>query len=172
MSYNQEDRQSVPVVLPSERADVMDKIQPSKVVEEIRMRLLGRAEVDGIWVTQPFMKQRAISEVGAWEIALLMLPASSQNTAMTKLNPNQIRARLLNIAKTAQCMCLRNWKEYNIRGIDQLRFVHEIVFTNTLASLNQPEGEGMRRFVGNISSGDIGYTQEEDKGMGMKLFRT
>ena len=115
------------------------------------------------------MKNRALSQVGAWEIALLMLPASSQNTAMTKLDKGQIRARLLNIAKTAQCMCLRNWKEYNIKGIDQLKFVHEIVFTNTLASLNQPEGAGMRNFVGSVSSGDIGYQQEEQGGM--NLFR-
>jgi len=164
MSYNDE-RQAVPIVMPSERADVIDKIQPGKVVEEIRMRLLGKTEINGMWVAQPFMKNRALSEVGAWEIALLMLPASSQNTAMTKLNSNQIRSRLLNLAKTAQCMCLRNWKEYNIKGIDQLKFVHEIVFTNTLASLNQPEGEGMRRFVGNISSGDIGYSQDEQGGL-------
>jgi len=111
-----------------------------------------------------------LSEIGAWEISLLMLPASSQNTAMTKLNPEQIKSRLLNLTKTAQKMCLRNWKEYNIQGIDQLNFVHEIVFTNTLASLNQPEGEGMRRFVGNISSGDIGY-QPEPEMPGMSMFR-
>lgn len=164
MSYNEE-RQAVPVVLPSERADVLDKLRPDLVVEQIRMRLLGKAEINGTWVAQPFLKHRAISEVGAWEISLLMLPASSQNTAMTKLNPGQIRARLLNIAKTAQCMCLRNWKEYNIKGIDQLKFVHEIVFTNTLASLNQPEGEGMRRFVGNISNGEIGYADQEQGGI-------
>jgi hypothetical protein len=166
----EEERQAVPVMLPSERADVLDKIKPDLVVEAIRMRLLGKIEVNGVWVTQHFMKERALSEVGAWEIALLMLPASSQNTAMTKLNPSQIRNRLLNLSKTAQCMCLRNWKEYNIRGIDQLKFVHEIVFTNSLASLNQPEGEGMRRFVGNISSGDIGYSEQDQMG-GMNVFR-
>jgi len=159
--------QPIPMMMGSERADVLDKLRPDKIVEEIRMRLLGRVEVDGQWIVQPFMEQRALSEVGAWEISLLMLSASSQNTAMTKLNANQIRARLLNISKTAQCMCLRNWKEYNIKGIDQLKFVHEIVFTNTIASLNQPEGEGMRKFVGNISSGDVGYSEPEQGGMNM-----
>ena len=167
MAYNES--QAVPIALPSERADVLDKIRPDSVVEHIRQRLLGKIEINGEWVVQPFMKQRAISEVGAWEISLLMLPASSQNTAMTKLNAAQIRARLLNLTKTAQCMCLRNWKEYNIKGIDQLKFVHEIIFTNSLASLNQPEGEGMRKFVGNISSGDIGYSEPEQGGL--SLFR-
>lgn len=169
MGYDQ-NNQAPPVVLPSERADVIDKIQPGKVVEEIRNRLLGKSEINGEWVQQSFMMKRAISEVGAWEIASLMSPASSQNTAMTKLNANQIRSRLLNISKTAQRMCLRNWKEYNIKGVDQLHFVHEIIFTNTLASLNQPEGEGMRKFVGGIASGDIGYANTDDQGGGT-LFR-
>jgi len=165
--YNQQ-QQGMPMMMsPDSRADVMDKIQPDRVVEQIRMRLLGKIEFNGEWISQPFMKNRALSEVGAWEISLLMLPASSQNTAMTKLDSGQIRSRLLNLAKTAQCMCLRNWKEYNIRGIDQLKFVHEIVFTNTLASLNQPLGEGMRKFVGNIASGDVGYAEQEQGGFNM-----
>lgn len=161
---------STPIMMPSERADVIDKIRPEKTVEEIRMRLLGKMKVDGEWVAHSAMSKRALSEIGAWEISLLMLPASSQNTAMTKLDDTQIRARLLNLSKTAQKMCLRNWKEYNIKGIDQLHFVHEIVFTNTLASLNQPEGAGMRNFIGNISTGDIGGTSEPML-PGMEMFR-
>lgn len=162
--------QSVPVVMPTERADLLDKLQPSKIVEEIRHRLLGEDFVNGKWVKQPYMKMRAISEVGAWEISLLMLPASSQNVSMTKFNSTQIVHRLINIARTAQKMCLRNWKEYNIRGVDQLWFVHEIVFTNTLASLNQPEGEGMRKLFGLIGSAD--FTQPEpEQQQGIPMFR-
>ena len=98
-----------------------------------------------------------------------MLPASSQNVAMTKLNPDQIKRRLNNLTKTSQKMCLRNWKEYNIKGTDQLWFVHEIVFTNSLASLNQPEGEGMRKLFGAIGSAD--FTQPEIEQSGMSVFR-
>jgi hypothetical protein len=162
-----------PLAMPSEKADVIDKIQPGKVVEEIRQRLLGKEEINGRWVVNPFMEARALTEIGAWEICSLMLPASSQNTAMTKLNPVQIRSRLLNLTRTAQFMCLRNWKEYGIKGTDQLWFVHEIVFTNTLAALNQPEGEGMRRFIGNVGQGDIGYVPEQETKSGgiMGVFR-
>ena len=166
MSYNQgEGGGGVPIVLPSERADVLDKIQPSKAVDEIQMRCLGMKKVRGAWVKQPFMNKRALSEVGAWELSTLMFSASSQNTAMTKLNPNQIKARLCNLSKKGLLMCLRNWKEYNIDGVDKFHFVNEIIFTNTLASLNQPEGEGMRKFVGNISSGDVGYAEPEQGGI-------
>lgn len=157
---------SPPITMPSERADVIDKIQPGKVVEEIRQRLMGKEKLQGKWIQNPFMKDRALTEQGAWELCSLMMPASSQNTAMTKFNSSQIRNRVLGIAKTAQYMCLKNWKEYGIKGIDQLWFVHEIIFTNTLAALNQPEGEGMRKFIGNIGSGEIGYVpQEEPKGI-------
>jgi len=168
--YDQEQQgNQVPIVMNNERADLLDKLQPGKVVEEIRRRLLGQEMINGKWITHPYMKMRAISEVGAWEISLLMLPASSQNVAMTKLNPTQIQHRLINIAKTAQKMCLRNWKEYNIKGIDQLWFVHEIVFTNTLASLNQPEGEGIRKLLGIMGSAD--FTPQEAEQPGMSVFR-
>lgn len=165
----EEQRNAVPIVMPNERADLLDKLQPSKVVEEIRRKLLGQELVNGRWITHEYMKMRAISEVGAWEISLLMLPASSQNVAMTKLNATQIKLRLMNLARTAQKMCLRNWKEYNIKGIDQLWFVHEIVFTNTLASLNQPEGEGIRKLLGTMGSAD--FTQQEPEPPGLQVFR-
>ena len=167
--YEQPQQQAVPIVMANERADLFDKLQPSKVVEEIRRRLLGQEFINGRWITHPYMKMRAISDVGAWEISLLMLPASSQNVSITKLNANQIKNRLINITKTAQKMCLRNWKEYNIRGIDQLWFVHEIVFTNTLASLNQPEGEGIRRLLGTMGSAD--FTTQEPEQPGLQVFR-
>ena len=168
MEYQQQ-QQGTPIVMTSEKSDLLDKLQPSRVVEEIRRRLLGQEQVSGKWITHPYMKMRAISEVGAWEISLLMLPASSQNVAITKLNANQIKSRLLNLSRTAQKMCLRNWKEYNIKGVDQLWFVHEIVFTNTLASLNQPEGEGIRKLLGTMGSAD--FTMPEQEQPGLQVFR-
>ena len=156
------------VIVPSERADLLDKLQPSNVVEEIRHRLLGEEFINGNWRTNDYMKGRRLSDVGAWEIASLMLPASSQNVAMSKLNSTQIKLRLLAIAKTAQKMCLRNWKEYNIKGVDQLWFVHEIIFTNTMATLNQPEGEGIRKLLGTMGSAD--FSQPEQP-MGLGVFR-
>jgi len=166
--YEQE-HNSVPLVIQNERADLLDKLQPARVVEDIRRKLLGQELQNGKWVTLEYMRERAISEVGAWEISLLMLPASSQNVAMTKLDSTQIKNRLINIARTAQKMCLRNWKEYNITGVDKLWFVHEIVFTNTLASLNQPEGEGIRKLLGIMGSAD--FTQPEPENPGMSVFR-
>jgi len=94
-----------------------------------------------------------------------MTPVSSQNVSLSKLKDNEIRARALSIAKTSQFMCLDNWKEYGINRTSQFHFVHELVFSNTFITLKQPEGAGLRNFVGDIGSGDIGYPKaEEQKG--------
>lgn len=167
-----DDRQMAPpIVMPSEKADLLDKIKPTLIVDVIFRRLMGEVEVDGVWVKDMELSSRALTKKGAWDIATLMIPVSSQNVSLSKLKDNEIRARALSIAKTAQEMCLRNWREYGIKGSDQLRFIHEIVFSNTFITLKQPEGEGIRNMIKNISTGDIGYTQQEQQPIGWNTFR-
>lgn len=159
----------IPVNLPSEKADLLDKIQPGLIIDIIYHRLMGEQYENGIWVKVKELQDRALSQKGAWDIASLMTPVSSQNVSLSKLKDNEIRSRALSIAKTAQIMCLRNWKEYGIKGSDQLRFVHEIVFSNTFITLKQPEGEGIRKLLGNAITADFSPQQEEQ--LGINLFR-
>lgn len=109
MQYK-ETEQGIPIVIPSEKADLFDKIKPEEHVESMRHKLLGESKINGKWVRNSFMAKRRLSEVGAWEISSLMLAASSQNVDISKLNSSQIKNRLLNLASTAQKMCLRNWR--------------------------------------------------------------
>lgn len=164
-----------PLALPSEKADLLDKIRPSRVVDDVFHRLLGEEDRNGVWVGNPLLKKNALSIVGAWDIATLMLPVSSQNVSLSKLKDNEIRARALNLSRVAQQMCLRNWREYNIRGTDQLRFVHQIVFSNTFITLKQPQDEGIRRLIAGIGSGEIGtpmsMEEEQQKGLFGGIFR-
>jgi hypothetical protein len=170
--YMEEERgYAPPMVLPSEKADLLDKIQPTLIIDIIFHRLMGEILVNGEWFKDEELSSRALTKKGAWDVATLMIPVSSQNVSLSKLKDNEIRARALSIAKTMQEMCLRNWKEYGIKGADQLRFVHEIVFSNTFITLKQPEGEGIRNMIKNISSGDIGYAQQQEEVPGMNLFR-
>lgn len=161
---------SLPISMPSERADLLDKIQPSKIVEQVFHRLLGERDLNGSWFRDEELKSRALTKKGAWDIATLMLTVSSQNVSLSKLKDNEIRARSLNIAKTAQIMCLRNWKEYGIKGTDQLRFVHEIVFSNTFITLKQPQEEGIRKLIQNIGSADFSQPEQQDNGNGIGNF--
>jgi len=141
-----------PAISRGEKADLLDKIRPDAIVEFIRHRLMGESFEENKWIVKPNLKNRALTEVGAWDIANLMLGASSQNVSLSKLNNEEIRQRTNSIAKTAQYMCLKNWKEYGILGVDQLKFVNEIVFTNTFITLKQPENGGIRKLIGSITT--------------------
>lgn len=132
---------------PSDKADLLEKIKPSMIVEEIRHKLMGEEWVNGAWMKVKALQNRALTMQGAADISNLMLAVSSQNVSISKLRDEDIRARTMSIIKTAQRMCLRNWKEYGIKGVDQLWFVHEIVMSNTFITLKQPEGEGIRKML-------------------------
>lgn len=148
----------------SDKADILDKIRPDKIVEEIRHKLMGEQLINGKWVKIDALRERAISDIGAWDIANLMLSVSSQNVALSKLTDREIRGRALAIARTTQKMCLKNWNEYGIKGIDQLEFIHQIVFSNTFITLKQPEGGGIRALIqGTTSEQRQIVTQENPK---------
>jgi|TARA_R100000789_G_scaffold81326_1_gene76592 hypothetical protein len=131
----------------SDKADILDKIRPDKIVEIIRHKLMGEQLENNKWEKLPALKKRAISDVGAWDIANLMLGVSSQNVSLSKLTDTEIRGRALGIARATQKLCLKNWKEYEIKGTDQLEFIHQIVFSNTFITLKQPEGGGIRDLI-------------------------
>lgn len=147
---------SYPPVINSggDKADLLDKIRPDVIVETLRHKLMGEHQINGKWEKIDALKNRAVSETCAWDMANLMLPASSQNVALSKLTNEEIRERTLSIVKTAQNMLLKNWREYGIKGTDQLEFVHQIVMSNTFISLKQPEGGGIRDLL-------KGTTQEQ-----------
>ena len=155
----------------TDKADLLEKIRPDLIVEVIRNRLLGKEFIEGVWVVQPFLQDRALTEKGAWDIANLMLGVSSQNVAISKLSNDEIRERALSISKTAQYMCLKNWEEYGIKGADQLYFIHELVFSNTFITLKQPEGEGIRKMLmGTIQESSMKSENNERRGGGFSLF--
>ena len=161
-----------PMGLPqTDKADLLEKIRPDLIVEVIRNRLLGKELINGEWITQPFLQERALTERGAWDLANLMLGVSSQNVSISKLKDDEIRERALSIAKTAQYMCLRNWKEYGIKGSDQLYFIHELIFSNTFITLKQPEGEGIRKMLMGTITEQSMRQEDGTKKRGIDLFR-
>lgn len=145
----------------SDKADILDKINPDRIVETIRHKLMGEDFIGSKWVKIAHLQQRALTDVGAWDIANLMLPVSSPNVSISKLTDAEIKARSLSIAKTAQHMCLKNWKEYGIKGTDQLEFVHQIVFSNTFITLKQPQDGGIRDLIKGIAQESTVTTRTE-----------
>jgi|TARA_Y100000310_G_scaffold195295_1_gene195286 hypothetical protein len=157
----------------SDRADLIEKIKPEAVVEVIRMRLLGREFIAGEWVEVEALKHRRLTEIGAWEIANLMLGVSSISISISKLNDREIKERTFRIAKSAQRMLLSNWKEYGIINTAQLYYVHEIIFSNTLAVLKQADGASIQELLKGTIRGSIGddsaYRESTTKRIGRML---
>ena len=154
-----------PMSVRGDKGDILDKIKPDIIVETIRRKLMGQEFINGQWVTNEKLKGRATSESGAWDIANLMLGASSQNVALSKLTNEEVRARALSIAKTAQHLCLKNWKEYGINGVDQLEYIHQIIFTNTFITLKQPQDGGIRDLIkGTTTENRVVSSQDEKRG--------
>lgn len=130
---------AVPQFSPQMKAELIDKIKPEAMVEIIRNRLLGKEWDGSKWVEVEALKTHKLTERGAWEIANLMLGVSSINISISKLNDREIKERAYRIAKSAQYLLISNWKEYGIKNTSQFYYVHEIVFSNTLAVLKQAD---------------------------------
>ena len=157
-----------PIVQRSDKADLLDKINPDAIVEVLRHKMMGEEFINGGWVKIPELQGRALSRTGAWDISNLMLAASSQNVSLSKLNDHEIRERCLSIAKTAQLMCLRNWRDYGIKGTDQLNFVNDILMSNTLITLKQPENGGIRELLkGTTQEHRMHSTIDEKRGFSL-----
>jgi hypothetical protein len=140
---------SVPQAARSDRADLLDKIKPEQLVETIRQRLLGKEYINGEWREVAALKDRKLTEIGAWEISNLMLGVSSINISISSFNDQEIKKRLLGIAKTTQKTLVANYKEFGIKTTSQLWFIHEIVFSNTLGVLKQADNASIQDLLKN-----------------------
>jgi hypothetical protein len=157
----------------SDRGDLIEKIKPELMVEIIRQRFLGKEFINGKWVSVDSLKDRKLSEIGAWELANLMLGVSSINISISKMDDREIKERAYRIAKTAQRMLLSNWKEYGIKNASQFHYVHEILFSNTIAVLKQ-SGEGsIQELLKGTIKGQIGdpYYSPQKESAGRKIGR-
>lgn len=163
----------VPMNMPSEKADLLDKIRPDDIVETIRHRLMGEEFVKGRWIKIPHIANRSLTFKGAWDISNLMLSASSRNVSISKLKDDDIRKRTTSIVETAMLMCLRNYKEYGITGSDQIHFVREIVHTNSFVTLKQPDEGSIQKLLGTTTSEVRSVSSEEQRGGGFfsRMFR-
>jgi len=158
------------------KADLFNEINPGLVIEEIYQRLIGNRfnPTQNKWVPDPALKQIALTETGASAITNLMFPASTRNVSISNLKDEEIKKRLYSLTATVLKMMLDNWKQYGIESTSQIYFVKEIVYTNTLVSLKQPENEGIRRLLNSTISENRSvntYNEEQNSGGFLGLFR-
>lgn len=137
----------VPQVPRSDRADLIDKINPKEAVENVRQRLLGKDLINGEWRDIPALKERRLTDVGAWEISNLMLGVSTISVSISKLKDIEIKRRAHQIAKTAQYLLVANWLSYGLKNTAQQYYVHQIVFSNTLVVLKQADDASIQELL-------------------------
>ena len=157
-----------------DKADLLDKIRPEAVVEIMRNKLLGMRYIENkkAWVKVTALQEFALTEAGAEQVANLMLSVSTQNTSISLLKDREIKDRVMSLARTTQYMLLENWVEFGIKRPSQLNFVHEIIFSNSLVILKQPENEGIRKLLaGTINEQRVTHQQEEPPSKLLGLFR-
>lgn len=158
--------------LPSEKADLIDKIRADTIVTTLKHLFMGEELVRGKWESNPALKSRALTEAGASALTILMLSASSQNVSISRLSDDDIRERTKSIVHTAMKMCIRNWKEFGVLGSDQISFVKEIVLTNTFVTLKQPEGGSIQKLVmGTQHEQRLIQSEEKKSGIIDRVFR-
>jgi hypothetical protein len=154
-----------PTIMPSDKADLMDKINPEAIVEIIKNQLMGY-EYDKMQMRWVSTHKKGLTPLGAFEICSLMLSVSSKNVSISKLTDSEIRDRTKNIHKEAMRMCIRNWREYGISGADQIGLISQIVVSNTFITLKQPEGAGIRELLKGTTQ-EVRSIQESPKKEGM-----
>ncbi len=131
------------------KADLLDKINPDRVVEEIKNRLMGREFIrkNMRWEDNFILKKNAVSELCANDMATLVLSVSNPNVSISKLKDEEIRKRAYGVMEAAIKMLIANWKDYRITNIAQITYVSEIVFSVSFITMKQCEGEGIRKMV-------------------------
>jgi hypothetical protein len=166
-------RYSPPSQMPSDKADLLDKIKPELIVEFIKHRLMGEKEVNGKWVLNTNVQTRALKEECVWDITNQILGVANVNTSISKLKDDEIRTRALAKAETIQLMCLKNWKEYGITGTDQLYAIHQVSFDLIFIALKQSQDEGIRNLIKGVRSetASFGDSAVNKKGIIGSLFR-
>jgi len=158
--------------LQSDKASVIDKVNPEEIVELIRMRLMGKVinKETNRWEINPHLKDSAISEKGAWDISNLLLSVSNGNTSLSKLDDRTIRKRAYIVMESAVKMMVANWKEYKITNTAQLGFISEIVFSIVLITLKMADAEGIRKMITSMYSENKSI-QEVGGIKGKRMFR-
>lgn len=153
------------------QGDLLEKIRPDEIVEVMKRRLMGQEWIEGKWIVKKELQGRALTEEGATAISTLMLSASSQNVAISKLNDREIRERTKALIKTSMRMCLRNWEAYGIKGADMFYYIKDIIHTNTFVTLKQPEGAGIQKLIGGTHDVRLSESEHHQPSVWDKVIR-
>lgn len=156
---------------PQAKADILGQIKPELMVEVVRHKLLGEEWKNNEWISVPALKNRKLTEIGAWELSNLMLGVGSINISISKFSDREIKERLFRIAKSAQVLALENWRIYGIHSVSQFYYIHEIVFSNTMGVLKQADGGSIQELLKVVVNENRNVVTQPKEPRGTKIRR-
>lgn len=138
-----------PYGLSQDKASIIERINPDEIVELLRRRLMGQMQnpKTGNWETKEEFLKNSISEIGAWDLANLILSVSNSNTSLSKLDDKTIRKRAYGVTEVSVKLMISNWREYKITNRAQIAFVAEIMYSLTFITLKMADAEGIRKMI-------------------------
>lgn len=147
------------------KADLFEKINPDSVVVDIAQRLMGKEFKNGEWIENKNLKEIAMTEKGAWRIAIRLSSISNKNTSITNLDDDSIRKIAVRNTAHALVEVANNWKDYGIKSRDQIYLIGDIILNITFIMLKQPENEGIRDLIkGTTQESRIIQDQDRKRG--------
>jgi len=150
----------VPIPQHNDRAELIDKINPSTVVEATRHMLMGQ-EFDGSkWVFVPALKNHSLTELGAWQISSQLFGFANMAMSISRIPKEVIKARLKRIAFNTQVQLVGNFKEYGITNTSQFYFVHNIIFSIGIAVLHQAGDGSIQDLLSKVKSESTTISQD------------
>ena len=129
----------VPQVQRNDRADLIEKINPERLVDSMYHHLMGEKLVGDNWVYDEKKKTIALTEVGASAISDLLRPIANVNMSISKLSRQEISMRLLSVTDTMNEMLIAKWMQFGVKDASHMKFVFETVFNTGLAVYKQAQ---------------------------------
>lgn len=145
------------------RSDIIEKIDPRPIIEEIKYFLMGKVKKNDEWVDDPLLKKFAITEFGAHDLTTLLLSICNIETSLGKLSDMEIKRRAYFATRTILLKMLVYWQEYGITNGVQLEYLTEIFFNLAYMVLKHPDEAGMRNWIGRIRSEIYAYKETPEQ---------
>lgn len=130
----------------SEKADLLERIQPERAVEVLKYLAMGYTfdNERGEWVKNKFTEKYALNEFGANYLAMLLYPCCSQNAVLSELSEGDIKRMALGISKAFLRMAITYPQEMNITSTSQLDALARVVKYLAELTLKQAKNGGLK----------------------------
>lgn len=163
-----------PMIMPSEKSDLYDKIRPEDVIEMMTYYLMGYrySPQKMIWEYDSRLETISLSFVGASRIATLLYSVSNKSTSISKVDDEYIRRRTKSMIRTIMFDCLYHWEEFGIKSPTTFYYLKDLAVAIISIILKQPEGAGVRGLIMGVSQ-EVKNIQETPKKEGFigSIFR-